>query len=272
MSIVAVGEATTAEQKSVKNSTSSWLRPRAALCLPRFIDLFGPLGAGVRRCPISVWSQASGSIDLRRAETRRSRHRRALSRRCPHLQGLPAPLARHPSRAHDHNLPLDLVGAAVAAAFCAQKEDELIFFATRGSASRGLADRRRRLVAPRRMTSRRRARLRVAATDAHTGGLLRALCPSDLATPVRLVARVHERTAFWSRDPCAPSSAPACISQPPRATWPSSSRSAPRKPRPAIASTDGRAPRPDTQPPVPRSRWSCRASSGPMPSAASAGA
>jgi uncharacterized linocin/CFP29 family protein len=103
---------------------------RRALVGRRFIDLYGPLGAGVQTVPHDEYTGTSaGAVDIvgeqetstvftdvRRFKTIPIVYKDFLL----HWRDIEA--------ARSHNMPLDVSAAAGAAAFCAQKEDELIFF------------------------------------------------------------------------------------------------------------------------------------------------
>lgn len=172
---------------------------RRSLVCRRFIDLFGPLGAGVQAVPyLEFGSQAPGSIDLAG-----DADNPAVSPSSRSFKTLPIIYKdfllhwRDIQAAHDHNLPLDLSAAAVAAAFCAQKEDELIFFGDKGLGVPGLLTAEGRLVAS------------LGRWDEPGGGLASVVAATErlaqegffapyvLVTSPRLFAllhRVHERT------------------------------------------------------------------------------
>ncbi|MBX5483499.1 MAG: bacteriocin family protein [Myxococcaceae bacterium] len=103
---------------------------RRSLVGRRFLDLYGPLGAGVQTVPHDEYSGVSpGAVDIvgeqetapvftdnRRFKTIPIIYKDFLL----HWRDIEA--------AREHNMPLDVSAAAGAAAFCAQQEDELIFY------------------------------------------------------------------------------------------------------------------------------------------------
>ncbi len=113
----------------------------------RFIDLYGPLGAGVQTVPYDEYEGASaGSVDLvgteesglvfpnaRKFKTIPIIHKDFLL----HWRDLEA--------SRGHKLPIDFSAAAGAAAFCAQMEDELIFYGNEKMGFEGLMNAKGRL-------------------------------------------------------------------------------------------------------------------------------
>src|SRR6476661_6053187 len=103
---------------------------RRSLVGRRLIDLYGPLGPGVQTVPHDEYSGVSpGAVDIvgeqetapvftdaRRFKTIPLIYKDFLL----HWRDIEA--------SRGHNMPLDVSAAAGAAAFCAQQEDELIFF------------------------------------------------------------------------------------------------------------------------------------------------
>lgn len=103
---------------------------RRSLVGRRLIDLYGPLGPGVQTVPHDEYSGVSpGAVDIvgeqetapvftdaRRFKTIPIIYKDFLL----HWRDIEA--------ARSHNMPLDVSAAAGAAAFCAQQEDELIFY------------------------------------------------------------------------------------------------------------------------------------------------
>ncbi|MFL5319034.1 MAG: family 1 encapsulin nanocompartment shell protein [Myxococcaceae bacterium] len=103
---------------------------RRSLVGRRLIDLYGPLGPGVQTVPHDEYSGVSpGAVDIvgeqetapvftdaRRFKTIPIIYKDFLL----HWRDIEA--------ARGHNMPLDVSAAAGAAAFCAQQEDELIFY------------------------------------------------------------------------------------------------------------------------------------------------
>lgn len=113
---------------------------RRSLVGRRFIDLYGPLGAGVQTVPHDQFTGVEvGAVDLV-GETDTARVF-ADSR-----QFLAIPLIykdfllhwRDIEAARSHNMPLDVSAAAGAAAFLAQREDELIFYGDQKMGIEGL--------------------------------------------------------------------------------------------------------------------------------------
>jgi uncharacterized linocin/CFP29 family protein len=113
---------------------------RRTLVARRFIDLYGPLGAGVQTVPQDQFKGAEpGSVDLtgENETTRVFADKRTF---------LTIPLIykdfllhwRDIEAARSHNMPLDVSAAAGAAAFCAQREDEIIFFGNKDQGTEGL--------------------------------------------------------------------------------------------------------------------------------------
>lgn len=178
---------------------------RRYLVCRRFIDLYGPLGAGVQAVPFHEFgSRTPGTLDLTG-----DGEDPALSPSSRSFKTLPIIYKdfllhwRDIQAAHDHNLPLDLSAAAVAAASCAQKEDELIFYGDKGLGIPGLLTCEGRLVASLGRWDEPGGGLAsvVAATERLTGEGYFA--PYVLVTSPRLFAllhRVHERTGVLEFD------------------------------------------------------------------------
>ncbi len=103
---------------------------RRALVCRRFIDLYGPLGPGVQTVPSDEFEGTEpGAVDIvGEAETATVFSGRRQFKTIPivykdfllHWRDLEA--------ARAHNMPLDVSAAAGAAAFCAEREDQLILF------------------------------------------------------------------------------------------------------------------------------------------------
>lgn len=115
---------------------------RRSLVCRRFIDLYGPLGAGVQAVATDAFQGVSeGAVDLVGEEdtTPVFTDRRAF-KTIPlvykdfllHWRDLEA--------ARAHNMPLDVSAAAGAAAFCAQREDQLVLFGDERLGHEGLAN------------------------------------------------------------------------------------------------------------------------------------
>ena len=102
---------------------------RRSLVGRRFIDLYGPLGAGVQTVPSDQFSGvAEGAVDLiGDEETARVFSDKRVFKTIPLIYKDFLLHWRDIEAARSHNMPLDVSAAAGAAAFCAQREDELIF-------------------------------------------------------------------------------------------------------------------------------------------------
>lgn len=103
---------------------------RRTLVGRRFIDLYGPLGAGVQTIPQDEFAGGSaGAVDIvGEAETAKVFPDRRRFLTIPILYKDFLLHWRDIQASRAHNMPLDVSAAAGAAAFCAQREDELIFF------------------------------------------------------------------------------------------------------------------------------------------------
>ena len=113
---------------------------RRSLVGRRFLDLYGPLGAGVQTVAHDEFSGVSpGAVDIvgeqetapvftdiRRFKTIPIIYKDFLL----HWRDI--------EQARSHNMPLDVSAAAGAAAFCAQQEDELIFYGDQKLGHEGL--------------------------------------------------------------------------------------------------------------------------------------
>ncbi len=103
---------------------------RRSLVGRRILDLYGPLGAGVQTVPHDEYSGTSpGAVDIvGEQETA------AVFTDVRKFKTVPIIYKdfllhwRDIEAARTHNMPLDVSAAAGAAAFCAQMEDELIFY------------------------------------------------------------------------------------------------------------------------------------------------
>ncbi len=113
---------------------------RRSLVGRRFIDLYGPLGAGVQSMPQDQFKGVEpGAVDLVGDST-------ASAVFSDKRTFLTIPLIykdfllhwRDIEAARSHNMPLDVSAAAGAAAFCAQREDDLIFFGNKELNHEGL--------------------------------------------------------------------------------------------------------------------------------------
>jgi uncharacterized linocin/CFP29 family protein len=165
----------------------------------RFIDLYGPLGAGVQSVPYFEFKGLSPSaIDFGAEE---ETERVAASSR--NLRTLPIIYKdflihwRDLQAARDHNLPFDFSPAAIAASFCAQKEDELLFYGEEKLGIEGILTAKGRLVS--RLGSWEAPGSGFSAIVAAAELLNRAgyFAPYVLVASPRLYAslhRVHERT------------------------------------------------------------------------------
>jgi uncharacterized linocin/CFP29 family protein len=102
---------------------------RRSLVGRRFIDLYGPLGAGVQTVPSDRFMGANeGAVDLvGEQDTARVFPDKRVFKTIPLIYKDFLLHWRDIEAARGHNMPLDVSAAAGAAAFCAQREDELIF-------------------------------------------------------------------------------------------------------------------------------------------------
>lgn len=103
---------------------------RRALVGRRFIDLYGPLGAGVQTVAYDEYTGVTpGGLDLvGQQETQAVFTDSRQFKTVPIIYKDFLLHWRDIEASHEHKLPLDFSAAAGAAAICAQKEDELIFY------------------------------------------------------------------------------------------------------------------------------------------------
>jgi uncharacterized linocin/CFP29 family protein len=103
---------------------------RRTLIGRRFIDLYGPLGPGVQTVPHDQFLGAEkGAVDLvGEVETANVFADRRTFKTVPLVYKDFLLHWRDIEAARTHNMPLDVSAAAGAAAFCAAREDELIFY------------------------------------------------------------------------------------------------------------------------------------------------
>ncbi len=103
---------------------------RRTLIGRRFIDLYGPLGAGVQTVAHDQFMGAEkGAVDLvGEVETANVFADRRTFKTIPLVYKDFLLHWRDIEGARSHNMPLDVSAAAGAAAFCASREDELIFY------------------------------------------------------------------------------------------------------------------------------------------------
>ncbi len=103
---------------------------RRSLVARRFIDLYGPLGPGVQTVPHDQFvGTERGEVDLvGELETARVFADRRTFKTIPLLYKDFLLHWRDIEAARSHNMPLDVSAAAGAAAFLAQREDEIIFY------------------------------------------------------------------------------------------------------------------------------------------------
>ena len=103
---------------------------RRSLVGRRFIDLYGPLGPGVQTVPYDEYTGISkGAVDIvGEQETAPVFTDARKFKTIPIVYKDFLLHWRDIQAAREHNMPLDVSAAAGAAAFCAQKEDELIFW------------------------------------------------------------------------------------------------------------------------------------------------
>jgi uncharacterized linocin/CFP29 family protein len=121
---------------------------RRYLVARRFIDLFGPLGVGVQSVPLAGFKgMGACEVDFTGdAEAERITTAAREFRTLPILYKEFLLHWRDIQAARDHNLPLDLSPASIAAAWCAQKEDELVFHGNQQLGIEGLLNAKGRLV------------------------------------------------------------------------------------------------------------------------------
>jgi uncharacterized linocin/CFP29 family protein len=103
---------------------------RRILVARRFIDLYGPLGPGVQTVAHETFAGAEkGAVDLvGEVDTSRVVPDSRSFRSIPLIYKDFLLHWRDIEAARSHNMPLDVSSAAGAAAFCAQREDELVFY------------------------------------------------------------------------------------------------------------------------------------------------
>ena len=113
---------------------------RRSLVGRRFIDLYGPLGAGVQTVPSDQFKGTNeGAVDLvGEQETARVFPDKRTFQTIPLIYKDFLLHWRDIEAARSHNMPLDVSAAAGAAAFCAQREDELIFHGNKELGIEGL--------------------------------------------------------------------------------------------------------------------------------------
>lgn len=139
-------------------STEEWERlnttvvsvARRSLVGRRFIDLYGPLGAGVQTVAYDEYAGVSpGSVDLiGDQDTQPVFTDVRRFRTIPLLYKDFRLHWRDVEAARSHNLPLEVSAAAGAAALCARREDELIFRGDERLGIHGLFTEPGRLVSP----------------------------------------------------------------------------------------------------------------------------
>ena len=113
---------------------------RRILVARRFIDLYGPLGPGVQTVAHETFAGAEkGAVDLvGEVETSRVVPDSRSFRSIPLIYKDFLLHWRDIEAARTHNMPLDVSSAAGAAAFCAQREDELVFYGDEKQGVEGL--------------------------------------------------------------------------------------------------------------------------------------
>ena len=184
---------------------------RRALVARRFIDLYGPLGAGVQTVAYDEYSGVTaGAVDLVGEQDAAPVFTDVRPFRTIPLLYKDFRLHwRDVEAARSHNLPLEVSAAAGAAALCARREDELVFHGDERLGIDGLFN------APGRLTS--------PLTDWQTPG-------HGFANVVEATERLHRGRALRalrdgaSRPACSPcstgsTSAPACWRSRPCASW-----------------------------------------------------
>jgi uncharacterized linocin/CFP29 family protein len=122
---------------------------RRSLVGRRFIDLYGPLGAGVQTVPLDQFVGAEpGGIDLvGETETAPVFADRRSFKTIPLLYKDFLLHWRDIEAARTHNMPLDVSTAAGAAVFLAQREDQMIFWGDEGLGYEGLMNAKGRNIA-----------------------------------------------------------------------------------------------------------------------------
>jgi uncharacterized linocin/CFP29 family protein len=112
---------------------------KANLVGRRFIEVFGPLGAGMQSVSIDVFETSGGAIDLCGEEE-------DTMIKIKEKRLLPMPIVykdftihwRDMESSKQLGLPFDTSVAAAASAFCAMAEDKLIFYGDKGLGHEGL--------------------------------------------------------------------------------------------------------------------------------------
>ncbi|MBI5542974.1 MAG: bacteriocin family protein [Deltaproteobacteria bacterium] len=138
-----------AEEWERLNSTVVRVAQRS-LVARRFVDLYGPLGAGVQTVPYDEYTGVSpGALDLvGEQETQPVFTDIRRFRTVPLLYKDFLLHWRDIEAARTHKLPLDVSAAAGAASFCAQKEDELVFYGDTKLGFEGIFNTPGRLISP----------------------------------------------------------------------------------------------------------------------------
>jgi uncharacterized linocin/CFP29 family protein len=113
---------------------------RRSLVCRRFVDLYGPLGAGVQTVAYEEFRGVSpGAVDIvGEEETAPVFSDRRTFRTIPIIYKDFLLHWRDVEAARAHNMPLDVSAAAGAAAFCAQREDAMILFGEGKLGQKGL--------------------------------------------------------------------------------------------------------------------------------------
>jgi len=116
----------------------------------RFMDLYGPLGAGVQTVPYDEYKGLAPAL----ADLGGRHETESILTDARHFKSIPILYKdfllhnRDIQAAHEHKLPLDLSAAAGAAALCAAREDELIFYGHATLGIEGLVNVKGRTVVP----------------------------------------------------------------------------------------------------------------------------
>ena len=115
---------------------------RRTLIGRRFIEIYGPLGAGVQTVPHDQFTGVDrGALDIvGERETDRIFPDKRTFKTIPLIYKDFVLHWRDLEAAREHNMPLDVSPAAGAAVFCAQKEDELIFYGNDELGVEGIAN------------------------------------------------------------------------------------------------------------------------------------
>jgi uncharacterized linocin/CFP29 family protein len=121
---------------------------RRSLIGRRFIDLYGPLGAGVQTVPLDQFAGVeAGAVDLvGELETAPVFAERRTFKTIPLVYKDFLLHWRDIEAARGHNMPLDVSSAAGAAAFLSQREDQLIFWGDEALGIEGLMNAKGRTV------------------------------------------------------------------------------------------------------------------------------